>query len=180
MKTKAAYTNTQKEKVALFTNYYFSGNESSFNVYTKKLSDLYNSRTTKYHSVYDTDLFVISRDSESIVAAGYAKSCKAIITLNLENELVKEIIELLKKENQEKLEANEKASWLFASQKVEATKWIQQNPEIVEKEARKVAEKFNREFVSVESMSSREKQQLAWFLLKNFENNTKTAIFHVL
>lgn len=57
---------------------------------TMKLSSLYNSRSTRYHSIYNSDLFLIKTDAESIAAAGYAKTCKAIITLNMDNEIVAE------------------------------------------------------------------------------------------
>lgn len=61
---------------------------------TKKLSDLYSSRSTRYPSIYDTDLFVITKDKAAIVAAGYSPLCKAIISLNEKNELVQRILKM--------------------------------------------------------------------------------------
>lgn len=168
-------TPSVKTKIAGFVSFY-----NGFSVSTKKLSDLYSARSTNYASIYNSDLFLINKTEAEIVASGYSKLCKAVITLNLENPLVVTVIEDLKKENELKNKAEEKAAILLAQQKTEAKIWIENNPEIVRKEAVKVCEKFGRPFTSVNEMSSKMLQQLAWFLLKYFTDNSKTAIFHAL
>ena len=84
---------------------------------TRKLSDLYSSRSTNYHSIYNSDLFIINRKKEDIVAAGYSPLCKAIISLNESNPLVKQILQM----EIERLKAK-KASDKIESDKKEAFK----------------------------------------------------------
>jgi len=55
----------------------------------RKLSDFYNSRSTKYSGIYDSDLFKISNDKSDIIASGFNPLVKKIIRLNVSNVLVK-------------------------------------------------------------------------------------------
>ena len=55
----------------------------------RKLSDFYNSRSTKYSGIYDSDLFIISNDKSDIIASGFNPLVKKIIRLNTSNKRVK-------------------------------------------------------------------------------------------
>lgn len=59
---------------------------------TRKLSDFYQSQSTKVKSVYLTDLFVISKNAEDIKAAGFAASCKEVISINYQSAEAQRII----------------------------------------------------------------------------------------
>lgn len=65
---------------------------SDYTIMTRKLSDYYNSRSANYASCLISAPFIISRDMATIAASGYSKACKAVITLELTDE-VKEIVE---------------------------------------------------------------------------------------
>lgn len=175
MATQFKITPSVIERVSHFVSFY-----NGFKVRTIKLSDIYSSRSTNYASIYNTDLFVINTDKGAIEASGYSKSCKAIITLNMNNNDVQSIIEKLKAEHIKAEKSKAEAKELFEQQKLEAKQWIEANPEIVAAEAAKVATKFQRDITNIAEFPSKMKQQLAWFLLNNFSNNTKTAIFHAL
>lgn len=84
-----------------------------YGFYTIKLSDLYNSRSTNLHSIYFTDLFIIEKRKEAIVAAGFHPLTKAIISLNTENDVVKEILQK---------EMERKAQNVIDTNKIEASK----------------------------------------------------------
>jgi len=168
-------TAATKSRIEGFVSFY-----GGFKIYTKKLSDIYTGRSTNYAGIYDTDLFSINRNEAAIVAAGYSKLCKAIITLNMENKTVKSVIEILKAENEAKELAEVNEQTLYVARVAEADAWIVANQSIIADEATKVCKSFGVAAMPVSAMNSRMKQQLAWFLLKNFTNNTKTAIFHAL
>ena len=55
----------------------------------RKLSDFYNSRSTKYSGIFDSDLFKISNDKSDIIASGFNPLVKKIIRLNTSNKRVK-------------------------------------------------------------------------------------------
>lgn len=63
---------------------------------TRKLSDFYQSQSTRLKSIYNTDLFIRSWQPMDVQAAGFAESCKAVISLNLDNSEVIEILEAIK------------------------------------------------------------------------------------
>lgn len=63
----------------------------------KKLSDLYQSRTTNLSSVYGTDCFVQSTDREDVAAGGFAPTTKSVIMLNTSNPIVQEVLSFVEK-----------------------------------------------------------------------------------
>lgn len=63
----------------------------------KKLSDLYQSRTTNLSGVYHTDCFIISDKREDILAAGYQSTTKLVIQLNTANPMVRRVLQSIEK-----------------------------------------------------------------------------------
>lgn len=92
---------------------------------TCKLSDMYNSRSTKYHSIYDSDFFVQKTDPESIVSAGYSKLCKAIISLNLQNEITAKISLFKKELSKVELYIDSNRAWLLFNEENGIENFIQ-------------------------------------------------------
>ena len=173
---------TKKEikiRISHFVTFY---KKSEGQIIVKKLSDLYNSRTTKYASIYNTDLFVIYRDAESIAKYGFSKLCKAIITLNESNPTVLDILAELRKDNEAKILTEQAEKELYEKRVTEAKDFIanKDNHAVILKEANKVCNNFGENLEEIKNMPSKMQQQLAWFLLKYFTNNSKTAIFHAL
>lgn len=70
----------------------------------QKLSNFYNSQSTKYASVLDSDLFVRIYDKETIVSKGFDCRVKCIIAPNFENT---HVVEFFKKLNIEREKAQE-------------------------------------------------------------------------
>jgi len=68
-------------------------NECKATIITRKLSFFYQSRSTNYARCLDSNPFIIIKDSKKIVNLGFSKLCKAVITLDSNNEFVKELIE---------------------------------------------------------------------------------------
>lgn len=174
-----ATKNEIKSRISHFVTFYKS---SEGKIIVKKLSDLYNSRSTKYASIYNTDLFVINRDAESITKYGFSKLCKAIITINESNPIVIELLAELRKDNEAKILAEQAEKELYEKRVQEAKDFIanKDNRSIILKEANKVCNNFGDNLDEIKNMPSKMQQQLAWFLLKYFTNNSKTAIFHAL
>jgi len=54
---------------------------TGYKIVRRKLSDFYSSRSTRYAGCLNKPPFVIIRDEAAIVAAGYSKLCKAVVTL---------------------------------------------------------------------------------------------------
>lgn len=92
---------------------------SDFTIMTRKLSDYYSSRSTNYASCLNSAPFIISRDMATIVAAGYSKACKAVITLELTDE-VKAIAEEMRAKRIKDIADQQKAADLQII-KIEAT-----------------------------------------------------------
>lgn len=174
-----ATKNEIKSRISHFVTFYKS---SEGKIIVKKLSDLYNSRSTKYASIYNTDLFVINRDAESITKFGFSKLCKAIITINESNPIIIELLAELRKDNEAKILAEQAEKELYEKRVQEAKDFIanKDNRSIILKEANKVCNNFGDNLDEIKNMPSKMQQQLAWFLLKYFTNNSKTAIFHAL
>lgn len=61
------------------------------------LSTVYYRRTTNYNRIYNGPLFEIIKDKFSIISLGFHPRTAAVFRLNLENESVKEVLELRNK-----------------------------------------------------------------------------------
>ena len=68
-----------------------------------KLSNFYASRTTKYPSVLNSDLFIIISDKEVIEKEGFHSLTKSIVKINKENEYVDRTLKELEEQDIEKL-----------------------------------------------------------------------------
>jgi hypothetical protein len=139
----------------------------------QKLSNFYNSQSTKYSGVLDTTLFIQSEDKKLIVSLGFSPLVKRIIRPNLKKKLVREFFENRNKQDEiNKVRENEQK--LIFDQKVnEAKQVITSHPELIEKYGQKAALKFN-------AGSSRYHQYIAWKLSTKFPEITKTQFFHAM
>lgn len=70
---------------------YGKTNAKDITIQTRKLSDIYQSQSTKLHGCFFEEPFIILRDEASIVNAGYAKTCKAVVTLNPRSKAVQQL-----------------------------------------------------------------------------------------
>ena len=79
------------KKIEQFMGFDSYTNPEKIVFYTKKLSAFYQSRSTNYADCLNRPPFIINRDIQDIVAAGYSKNCKAIISINTKIKAIKEI-----------------------------------------------------------------------------------------
>ena len=149
-----ATKNEIKSRISYFVTFY---KKSEGQIIVKKLSDLYNSRSTKYASIYNTDLFVINRDAESITKFGFSKLCKAIITINESNPIIIELLAELRKDNAAKILAEQAEKELYEKRVQEAKDFIanKDNRSIILKEANKVCNNFGDNLDEIKNMPSR-------------------------
>lgn len=172
-------TNEIKSRISTFIHI---ADDLTVTYHIYKLSDLYNSHTTKYASIYDGDLFKIYRSQVDIIAAGYSKLCKAIIALNLANPIVNAVVTILIAEKTKQIADAIEAKELFDNQLIIANNWLndEANEPVIIKEATKVMASRGRTFTTIADMNNREKRSLSYFLLKNFTNMSESAIYHSL
>ena len=133
-----------------------------------KLSNFYSSRTIKYLSVLDSDLFIIVSDKETIINAGFFSTTKAIVKINKENKYVEQTLKELEEQDIKEKEAKE----LFEKMLCEAKTFITDNKELIDS------------MISQHGDNSQGLQKIAWMLsLKARDEGifvTKTAFFRAL
>lgn len=100
---KGEYTQTAISKVSLFFNECAAAD--SFSNRWRLLSSLYSSRSTNYHSILNSDIFEQSSDQAVITAAGFSKTAKRVIRLNLNNLDTLSIMSLIAERGAEKRQA---------------------------------------------------------------------------
>ena len=125
-----------KDKVRslIFVSY---ENPENYKIRVEKLSDFYSSRSTSYAKCLNEYPFIIIRDKEKIVAAGFSPLCKAIITLdqsapevqeNISEMIAKRVMEkeseILRKQKNDQKVANTLAEFDQVKEKL-AAKWFE-------------------------------------------------------
>ena len=138
----------------------------------RKLSDFYNSRSTTYCSLLDSDLFEICRDSDMIVKLGFDKRVKAIVIANTKNKLVKQQIAKYKAENKRIKQIQDEKELAFKNEKKSAKIFMSENKELV------------KSLKSINGSSLKGEQKTAWILSLRASNKglsiSKRAFFYAL
>jgi hypothetical protein len=139
-----------------------------------KLSNFYNSQSTKYASCLDdSSIFVKITDKSKIISLGFDCRVKTVLFLQRQNPVVTTILNDLtikrNVENQQRIESVEK----FNQMKISAKQIIAENPELFKKYWGKSLEKYQRK-------CSKQEQYVAWKLSTKFPEVSKTAFFHAI
>ena len=79
----------------------------------KKLSYFYSSRSSKYPSVLNSDLFIIISDKETIINEGFFPTTRAIVRINKENKYVGQTLKELEKQDIEEHKKDKEAEENF-------------------------------------------------------------------
>lgn len=81
--------------------------QKGYKILTRKLSSFYNSRSTRYASCLNDYPFLICDKKEAIIEAGFAPTCKAVITL-ANDEMVRNIAANMLEERLREIESEQK------------------------------------------------------------------------
>lgn len=139
-----------------------------------KLSDFYNSQSTKYASCLDSfNMFEKITDKETIIKLGFDRRVKTVLHINRDNPTIKNIYLMLTAQKNAENEARKASEKKFFEMVLKAKEILSSNPEMFTKYKVKAVGKF-------QNFNSRAQQYTTWKMSTKFPDVTKTAFFHAI